>query len=69
MTREKGSEKDLNKKDIRVDRGLELMLESRREIVKPKERSIEFKIKLFNFEMTFEIKKRSQGENPCKQQS
>jgi hypothetical protein len=69
MTREKGSEKDLNKKDIRVDRGLELMLESGREIIKPQEKAFEFKIKLFKFEMTLEIKKRSQGEYPCKQQS
>ena len=68
MTKAKGLKKDLNKIDIRVDRGLELMLESRREIVKPEEKSFEFKIKLFKFELTFEIKKRSQGVDPCKQQ-
>jgi len=67
MTKGKGSEKGLNNKDIRIDRGLELMLESGREIVKPQEKVFEFKIKLFEFEMTFEIKKRSQGVNPCKQ--
>lgn len=68
MTKAKGSKRDLNKTDIRVDRGLELMLESGREIVKPEEKSFEFKIKLFKFELTFEIKKRSQGVDPCKQQ-
>ena len=40
MTKAKGSERDLNNNDIRVDRGLELMLESGREIVKIKRRSI-----------------------------
>jgi hypothetical protein len=68
MTKGKGLKRDLNKTDIRVDRGLELMLESGREIVKPEEKSFEFKIKLFKFELTFEIKKRSQGVDPCKQQ-
>jgi len=68
MTKAKGSKRDLNKTDIHVDRGLELMLESGREIVKPEEKSFEFKIKLFQFELTFEIKKRSQGVDPCKQQ-
>jgi hypothetical protein len=67
MTKGKGLKRDLNKTDIRVDRGLELMLESGREIVKPEEKSFEFKIKLFKFELTFEIKKRSQGVDPCKQ--
>ena len=68
MTKAKGSKRDLNKTDIRVDRGLELMLESGREIVKPEEKSFEVEIKLFKFELTFEIKKRSQEEDPCKQQ-
>lgn len=67
MTKEKGLRRGLNKKDIHVDRGLELMLESGREIVKPEAKSFEFKIKLFQFELTFEIKKRSQGVDPCKQ--
>jgi hypothetical protein len=67
MTKEKGPKRDLNKDTIQLDRGLELMLESRREAVEPKEKSIEFKIKLFKFELTFEIKKRSQGEDPWKQ--
>jgi len=69
MTKAKGSERDLNNNDIRVDRGLELMLESGREIVKSKEEVFQFKIKLFKFEVTLEIKKRSQGDDPCKQQS
>jgi|TARA_B100001094_G_scaffold106529_1_gene102523 hypothetical protein len=67
MTKGKGSGKGLNNKDIRIDRGLELMLESKREIVKPQEKVFEFKFKLFEFEMHFEIKKLSQGANPCKQ--
>jgi len=58
---------EINNKDIRIDRGLELMLESGREILEPQEKTFEFKLKLFKFEMTFEIKKRSQGVNPCKQ--
>ena len=67
MTKEKEPKKVLNKDEIHIDRGLELMLESRREVVEPIAKSIEFKIKLFKFEVSFAINKCSQGNDPCKQ--
>lgn len=69
MTKENGLRKNLNSPEIHVDRGLELMLETGREIVKPEEKTFQLNIKLFKFEMTFEIKKRSRREDPCKQHS
>lgn len=67
MTKENGLRKNLNSPEIHVDRGLELMLETGREIVKPEEKTFQLNIKLFKLEMTFEIKKRSRREDPCKQ--
>lgn len=68
MTKEKGLKRNLNSADIHVDRGLELMLDMGRESVKPEKKTFQLNLKLFNFEMTFEIKKHSRGEESCKQQ-
>lgn len=59
------NENGINKKELNVDRGLELILSHKRKPIK-ENKILSFNISFFDFGLSFGIKKRSQEEKSCK---
>jgi hypothetical protein len=65
MTKENELENDLNKLEINSDRGLELLISHGRKPLQETIRIFCIEIKFLKYKLSFDIKKITQGEEPC----